>query len=560
LLAARAATAIENKNQRKKTIMDESSFIGPGTDLGLNDAQSDAFAEIISERSGGNHIGIIRELRKKNIDSSAIRSRTYQLAGNRRGRGLASRRPRKLGEVTIVIPVLNESRRISSVVKFGLSSRLVKEVLVIDDGSIDGTPELAEAAGARVITSSILGKGGSMEDGLVNATTETILYLDGDLHDLSEDLVDRMCRPILNGEADFTKARFSRKSGRVTILTAKPLLHTYFPEVAHFQQPLGGIIAARTDLLRKVHFENDYGVDIGLLLDAVALGARIAEIDIGHIDHESQDLERLGEMATQVARAILDRAAMYGRLKRSFVRSAREKENFLRSDPEFVVSRVGAVDRLAVFDMDGTLLDGRFIMELAKVTGRADKLAKYMDRYDLTPEKRARKIARIFAGVPAEVFVKTAMSIPLAAGAVAAVVGLRKLGYRVGIVTDSYQIAAEIARKRVFADFALSNVVEFSKGRATGNVTLAPSMRDGAVGWRAYDKLNAIRFLTKRMGISARQVLAVGDGENDCGMLRAAGISIAFQPKSERLRRIAKHVIHKSLDQLLDFVPVDKDK
>src|SRR3954471_16898862 len=124
--------------------MDESSFIGPGTDLGLNDAQSDAFAEIISERSGGNHIGIIRALRKKIIDPSAIRSRTYQLAGNRRGRGLASRRPRKLGEVTIVIPVLNESRRISSVVKFGLSSHLVKEVLVIDDGSIDGTPELAE--------------------------------------------------------------------------------------------------------------------------------------------------------------------------------------------------------------------------------------------------------------------------------------------------------------------------------------------------------------------------------------------------------------------------------
>ena len=75
------------------------------------------------------------------------------------------------------------------------------------------------------------------------------------------------------------------------------------------------------------------------------------------------------------------------------------------------------------------------------------------------------------------------------------------------------------------------------------------------MGRRAYDKLNALRFLTLRMGISARQVLAVGDGENDIGMLRAAGISVAFQPKTERLRRVARHVIHDRLDRVLDLLP-----
>lgn len=428
---------------------------------------------------------------------------------------------------------------------------MVKEALVIDDGSIDGTPELAKAAGARVITATMLGKGGSMEDGLAHATMDTILYLDGDLHGLCPDLVERMCEPIIRDESDFVKARFSRKSGRVTALTARPLLKTYFPEVSHFGQPLGGIIAARVDLLRNIHFENDYGVDIGLLLDAVGLGARISEVDIGHIEHDSQDLDRLGEMATQVARAILDRAALYGRLRRSYIRNAREKESLLRADPEFVVSRVGAVDQLALFDMDGTLFDGRFIVELARLTGREARLSEFLDRYDLTPEQRTRRIARIFSGVPEDAFKKTAMGIPLVEGAVAAVVGLRKLGYRVGIVTDSYQVAAEIARKRVFADFALSNVVEFRKGKATGNVTLAPTMRSGATGRRAYDKLNALRFLTRRMGITARQVLAVGDGQNDIGMLRAAGISIAFQPKTERVRRAAKFVVERSLDEIL---------
>jgi glucosyl-3-phosphoglycerate synthase len=528
--------------------MEQSFIVSPGENLCFSNASA----------NGGKTKSRISETApllsgSRPLLCSKGEGRIYTLAGNRPPKGLQNKRTS--GRVSIVIPVLNESRRIAQVVKFVLRSRMVKEVLVIDDGSIDGTPELAKAAGARVITAFMLGKGGSMEDGLAHACADTVLYLDGDLDGLCDDLVDRMCRPVLKGEADFVKARFSRKAGRVTVLTARPLLRTYFPEIAHFEQPLGGIVCARGDLLRTLRFENDYGVDIGLLLDAVGVGARIAEVDIGHIEHESQDLDRLGEMATQVARAILDRAAMYGRLKQSFVRQAREKESLLRADPEFVVSRVGAVDRLALFDMDGTLFDGRFIVELAKRTGREEKLAKYLDRRDLTPESRTRSIARIFAGVPVDVFTATAMAMPLASGAVEAVVGLRKRGYRVGIVTDSYQVAAEIARRRVFADFALSNVVEFRKGRATGIVTLAPTMRSGTVGRRAYDKLNALRFLTKRMGISARQVLAVGDGENDIGMLRAAGISVAFQPKTERLSRVAQHVIHDRLDQVLNLLP-----
>lgn len=83
--------------------------------------------------------------------------------------------------VSVIIPVLNESARIASVVAFALQSPLVAEVIVVDDGSIDGTPELAREAGAKVITSTLLGKGASMEDGLNAAQHEILLYLDGDL-------------------------------------------------------------------------------------------------------------------------------------------------------------------------------------------------------------------------------------------------------------------------------------------------------------------------------------------------------------------------------------------
>ena len=116
------------------------------------------------------------------------------------------------------------------------------------------------------------------------------------------------------GEADFVKARFGRGGGRVTELTAKPMLKVFFPELSHYAQPLGGIIAARRSLLQSLEFENGYGVDIGLLLDAHRAGARVVEVDIGSLEHDSQPLLDLTAMANEVSRVIYSRAREAGRL------------------------------------------------------------------------------------------------------------------------------------------------------------------------------------------------------------------------------------------------------
>ena len=457
--------------------------------------------------------------------------------------------------VSVIIPVLNESARIASVVAFALQSPLVAEVIVVDDGSIDGTPELAREAGAKVITSTLLGKGASMEDGLNVAQNEILLYLDGDLTGLHRELVARLTKPIAEGRADFVKARFSRKAGRVTELTARPLMRTYFPELAHFVQPLGGIIAARKSLLCQLAFENDYGVDIGLFLDAAAAGARLEEVDIGRLHHKSHSLDYLGQMATQVARAMIERATLHGRIRRTFVSRVRETERHHHAHPTQTLSRLGQVERLALFDMDGTLLDGRFIIQLALRTERSEALAQYLDRYDLAPEQRTRRIAALFKGVPKSLFERIAREMPLVPGAVETIVGLRKLGYRVGIVTDSFHVAAETVRRRVFADFTVANLMRFDNDRATGRVTLAPLMSPCLrTGHRAYDKLHVLKYLVRQMGLKRAQVLAVGDGLNDIGMLRAAGMSVAFQPKHERVAKAAKRTVQGRLDELLSFV------
>jgi phosphoserine phosphatase len=306
-----------------------------------------------------------------------------------------------------------------------------------------------------------------------------------------------------------------------------------------------------------MRFENDYGVDIGLLIDAAIAKARLAEVDIGHIEHDSQPLEVLGEMATQVARALLDRATRSGRHRTSYVSEIKEVERMTRAHPRQVLSRLPQPERIALFDMDGVLLNGRFIRELAAATGKTNELAEWLDNQLVGAAERTRRIAKIFAGVPGDLFEAIARNMPLVAGAVEAVVGLRKQGYRVGIITDSFQIVAETVRRRVFADFTFSNLMRFTRGKASGNVTICPAMVHPD-GCKEHDvcKFNALRYIMDRTGIAPHQVLAVGDGDNDICLLKAVGTSIAFEPKTPAVRAAARHVIENNLAHVLLHLPI----
>jgi glucosyl-3-phosphoglycerate synthase len=444
--------------------------------------------------------------------------------------------------LSVVIPAVNESATITSIVRFALTSPLVDEVIVVDDGSIDRTAELARSAGARVLTSSMLGKGASMEDGLRAARNEFILYLDADLEGLREDAIELLVAPLLADQADFVKASFSRAAGRVTMLTARPLLRTYFPELTYVAQPLGGIIAARRSLLETLRFENDYGVDVGLLLDSWMARARIQEVNIGRIEHRSHALDALTEMATQVARAVLERAAKAGRLRLSYIRESRESERLRGLSLDGFLERIpGSPEKIALFDMDGVLLNGRFIVSLAQATNKESDLAALLDNYAMPPHERMRQIAAVFTGVRQDTFEAVAREIPLMPGAVDAIVALRKSGYRVGIVTDSYHFAAETVRRRVFADFAFAHFMRFKNAKASGRVQLCPAMIHPH-GCPEHDhcKVNVLLHLMDRFQLPPENILAVGDGENDICMLRAAGRSVAFQGKNRRVRAAAK--------------------
>ncbi len=456
--------------------------------------------------------------------------------------------------ITVVIPVLNESESVSSVIELAARSAGVTEILVVDDGSIDGTPDVARAAGARVLTSTLLGKGASMEDGVKAAGNELIVFLDGDLCGLGPDLIERMTAPLVADQADFVKARFARAAGRVTILTARPLLQTFFPELSHIDQPLGGIVAARRSLLARLPFETDYGVDVGLLLDAAATGARLAEVDIGSLEHVSHPLEVLGDMATQVARVILRRAARCGRLELDQVREVDEIERHSKAELEVILRSVGRPQRLALFDMDGTLIKDRFVVRLAQRTHKGQELLGLLDHGALGPSERTRQIAALFAEVPRKVFEEVARDIPLMPGAAAAVIGLRRAGYRVGLVSDSFLIATEVVRRRVFADFSIAHLLRFRGGRATGEVRLCPTMtHPGGCSQHEICKLNVMLHLNAHLALAPADILAVGDNEPDVCLMEAAGLAIAVEPKTAAVAAAARHVVQRDLREVLPW-------
>lgn len=210
--------------------------------------------------------------------------------------------------ISVIIPAYNEGKFISKVIKMVKKCSCVDEIIVVDNNSTDNTSELAKKNGAKVIFCKKQGKGYAMEKGIKEATGDILVFLDGDICNYKNNFIKLLVNPILNDEADFVKATFKRDGGRVTELVAKPLLELTFPKLGHFSQPLSGIIAGKKKVFTKITLEKDYGVDIGVLIDAFNNKERLCEVNIGNIKNYSQDWHSLIDMSKQVSKAILIRA------------------------------------------------------------------------------------------------------------------------------------------------------------------------------------------------------------------------------------------------------------
>ncbi|MER5363170.1 glucosyl-3-phosphoglycerate synthase [Streptomyces sp. NPDC002785] len=229
------------------------------------------------------------------------------------------------GSVSVVLPALNEEAtvgRIVATIRRELMEKvqLVDELVVIDSGSTDATAKVAREAGARVVhrdeilprIPAVPGKGEVLWRSLLVTDGDIVCFIDADLKDFSADFVSGIVGPLLTDpNVQFVKAMYDRplgdtagQGGRVTELVARPLLNLHWPQLAGFVQPLGGEYAVRRSLLERLPFPVGYGVELGLLVDAlhtVGLDA-LAQVDVGVRKHRHQDGQALGRMAAAIYR------------------------------------------------------------------------------------------------------------------------------------------------------------------------------------------------------------------------------------------------------------------
>jgi glucosyl-3-phosphoglycerate synthase len=231
--------------------------------------------------------------------------------------------------VSVVVPTRNTAGTIAATIGqiAGLAELgLVDEILVVDADSKDGTAQVAHAAGADVVDENDLhpelgptrGKGDAMWRSLSQVTGDVVVFVDGDIADFGGHFITGLLGPLITDPSkSFVKGTYRRPfrqldveqpsgGGRVTELTAKPLLGLTVPELSGFDQPLAGEVAGRRELFESVPFFTGYGVEIAMLVDVWAMvGIKgMAQVNLGTKRNSHQSLAALNRMATEVAEAL----------------------------------------------------------------------------------------------------------------------------------------------------------------------------------------------------------------------------------------------------------------
>jgi glucosyl-3-phosphoglycerate synthase len=273
--------------------------------------------------------------------------------------------------ISVVLPARDEEATVGVLVR-DLVDRwvdrvpLVDELVVVDSNSRDRTVEVAREAGAQVVAAADVlpghgdrpGKGEALWKSLAATTGDLVVFMDSDLLGDVGHYVPGLLTPLLTDpRVGYVKGCYTRPlsvdgehrptgGGRVTELTARPLLNALWPELAGFVQPLGGEYAGRRSALEQVPFVSGYGVEVGLLVDLLQVCGLpgLAQVDLGTRQHSHQTDEALGTMAGQIVSTVLARAER-GRPGRRRLEPGGLLTQFAHDGRRFVpTSRTVAVD------------------------------------------------------------------------------------------------------------------------------------------------------------------------------------------------------------------------
>jgi phosphoserine phosphatase len=182
--------------------------------------------------------------------------------------------------------------------------------------------------------------------------------------------------------------------------------------------------------------------------------------------------------------------------------------------------------RLAVFDMDSTLIEAEVIDELAKAAGVGEQVAAITERAmlgELDFRASFKERLALLKGLPESTLASVGANLRLTEGAETLFAELKRLGYKTAILSGGFSYFAKQLQTKLGIDYVFANELQIVDGKLTG-VAVEPIVD-------AQRKADLLRELAAKEGLRLEQTIAVGDGANDLPMLGLAGLGVAFRAK-----------------------------
>ena len=212
--------------------------------------------------------------------------------------------------------------------------------------------------------------------------------------------------------------------------------------------------------------------------------------------------------------------------------------------------------KLVVFDMDGTLIQGRLIEVISKKIKLTERVTKIQSDRSLLGYQKTQIIASLLKGIKEREIVDSIDSIPIMHNADKIVTWFKKNGYKAGIITDSYSIAAQVITKKLELDFCSANELIIKDGVVTGEIVMP-------LGWEKIScpcnisicKRYHLNHYADKYGVQIKDTIAIGDTRGDICMIKQAGLGIAFMPKDQDIIKQSKNIIRNpDLNEVLNYM------
>ncbi len=205
--------------------------------------------------------------------------------------------------------------------------------------------------------------------------------------------------------------------------------------------------------------------------------------------------------------------------------------------------------RLICFDMDSTLIKTEVIDELADRAGVGEQVRAITEsamRGEIDFSESFKQRVALLKGLDESVMKDIADNLPIMEGADRLISILKKIGFKVAILSGGFTYFGNALKKRFDVDYVYANELEIVDGKLTGN-----HVGDIVDGKRKAELLKLIAQVEK---IELEQVIAVGDGANDLPMLNLAGLGIAFHAKPKVKEEAQQSISTIGLDGVLYFL------